>query len=753
MGKFTVDTHLFRELGELLVGRDSTALVELIKNSYDADATRAIVYAEALTDPKRGYIEVSDDGVGMTPSVFEEGFLRVASRLKASGVRTSRLYQRRMTGEKGIGRLAAHKLAHVLEVTSIPRQPVGEPGVSAKIDWDEIEKAATFDDLGDVPIEELETAERSHGTTVRLTKLRRAWTAADLGRFLAEVQTFEPPRLLTMDLVAAQDVSGPLAVGQPVIRDQDRDDPGFTVQLEGELARGDDYWEALWGEIDWIVEIDAQRSGVSYSITPTSTYVAETPNAEPATFRIDHPSELEGPFFHARILIREGRINDPSRGRWARRIAGVRVYYEGFRILPYGEPGNDWVGIERRYMERTRELPWLSDIDLELGDEPKDAGLSTPQASTVVGAVFLLEKNAPSLRMLVNREGFVPEAGYYTLQKLVRVAMDLSTRVRAAASEPRRETRSTQRRQVRENPEEAIESPEPIRESFRRLEHLADEAQRRLEGGDVGAASEAMKQAKEEAERIAEVTGELISERAMLRVLASIGMQMAAFVHETNTTLRLASELEDDVNAVKGAADVPRATQRRLSRVAKAVSDLRRNIERQAAFLVDVVTPDARRRRSAQKLRDRFETATALVLARARRQDISIENRIPAGIKTPPMFPAEVATIFMNLLTNAIKAAGEGGNIVADATVDDGAVIVTVANTGEEIDLATAERWFRPFESTTVELDPVLGQGLGLGLPVTRAMIEEYGGTIGFVDPPSDYASAVQFRLPGARTR
>lgn len=36
---FTVDTHVFRELGALLVGRDSTALIELIKNSYDADAT------------------------------------------------------------------------------------------------------------------------------------------------------------------------------------------------------------------------------------------------------------------------------------------------------------------------------------------------------------------------------------------------------------------------------------------------------------------------------------------------------------------------------------------------------------------------------------------------------------------------------------------------------------------------------------------------------------------------------------------
>lgn len=48
MAKFTVDTHLFRELGELLVGRDSTALVELIKNAYDADATQVIVYGERL---------------------------------------------------------------------------------------------------------------------------------------------------------------------------------------------------------------------------------------------------------------------------------------------------------------------------------------------------------------------------------------------------------------------------------------------------------------------------------------------------------------------------------------------------------------------------------------------------------------------------------------------------------------------------------------------------------------------------------
>ena len=50
--RFTVDTHLFRELGELLVGRDSTALIELIKNAYDADATAVTLYGEHLDHPR-----------------------------------------------------------------------------------------------------------------------------------------------------------------------------------------------------------------------------------------------------------------------------------------------------------------------------------------------------------------------------------------------------------------------------------------------------------------------------------------------------------------------------------------------------------------------------------------------------------------------------------------------------------------------------------------------------------------------------
>ncbi|RJQ49888.1 MAG: hypothetical protein C4530_22445, partial [Desulfobacteraceae bacterium] len=185
MPKFTVDTHLFRELGELLVGRDSTALIELIKNSYDADATEVTVHGQQLDRPEIGRIVVSDNGTGMTSERFVTGFLRVASRLKDQGERRSDIFHRRYTGSKGIGRLAAHKLARQLEVDSVSKGSSNSKieTLHAKIDWDGIESRETLDEIEGTDAIALETGRArstAHsGTSLTLTKLRRAWTPTE----------------------------------------------------------------------------------------------------------------------------------------------------------------------------------------------------------------------------------------------------------------------------------------------------------------------------------------------------------------------------------------------------------------------------------------------------------------------------------------------------------------------------------------------------------------------------------------------
>ena len=117
-----------------------------------------------------------------------------------------------------------------------------------------------------------------------------------------------------------------------------------------------------------------------------------------------------------------------------------------------------------------------------------------------------------------------------------------------------------------------------------------------------------------------------------------------------------------------------------------------------------------------------------------------------------PMFRSELVSVFLNLLTNAIKAAGSDGRIDAYSqlvTRDDvELLVVDVQNTGASIDLEEAERWFLPFETTTQRADPLLGQGMGLGLTITRDLLEEYGGTVRFAIPRSPYTTRVEVTFP-----
>ena len=164
---------------------------------------------------------------------------------------------------------------------------------------------------------------------------------------------------------------------------------------------------------------------------------------------------------------------------------------------------------------------------------------------------------------------------------------------------------------------------------------------------------------------------------------------------------------------------------------------------------MDIENPDARRRRSRQRFRERFDAASRLVQHQAERIGIVISNTISPDLRSLPMFPAELTAIFANLLTNAVKAAGVNGRILASADDRNDQVRIRIQNTGAEIRMDEAERWFKPFQSTTSEVDPVLGQGMGLGLPITRNLLEYYGGVIVFVQPDEPYRTAVEVTLPG----
>ena len=123
---------------------------------------------------------------------------------------------------------------------------------------------------------------------------------------------------------------------------------------------------------------------------------------------------------------------------------------------------------------------------------------------------------------------------------------------------------------------------------------------------------------------------------------------MAAFVHEINALLGAAQTIEHSLERILEEDGLSREQRRRLRQTLTVATDLKRGLERQAAYLMDIETPDARRRRSRQRLGERFDVAVRLVQHQAERRGIDIDNRIPPELRSPPMFPAELTAVFAN---------------------------------------------------------------------------------------------------------
>ncbi len=121
---FQTQGRLLQELGERLVARADVALMELIKNAYDADASQCAVRLSGES------LLIIDDGHGMTETEFLTKWMEIATPDKQRN-RRSRIYKRSVTGSKGIGRFAVRFLG--LERSSVTCSGIRSVGDSSGI--------------------------------------------------------------------------------------------------------------------------------------------------------------------------------------------------------------------------------------------------------------------------------------------------------------------------------------------------------------------------------------------------------------------------------------------------------------------------------------------------------------------------------------------------------------------------------------------------------------------------------------------
>jgi DNA topoisomerase VI subunit B len=185
--RFSVDAGVIDRLGTELVARQETAVSELVKNSYDADAKKVTLRFEN-SDSIGGTLFIEDDGVGMTREQLVNGFMRISSTDKLHNPLSDR-YKRKRSGQKGIGRFAVQRLGEKLTITTQTKEDSFASILT--INWNEYEGDI---DLINISNKILKVEKRKEeGTTLKIEGLRDKWSQASIKRIYNYVSAIIQP--------------------------------------------------------------------------------------------------------------------------------------------------------------------------------------------------------------------------------------------------------------------------------------------------------------------------------------------------------------------------------------------------------------------------------------------------------------------------------------------------------------------------------------------------------------------------------
>lgn len=396
---FSVKPRLLTLLGDQLIRDANLAVFELVKNAYDADATKCLVRLERPDDPATARIIVRDNGCGMDENVLRNVWMVIATDYRAEQRRHNQrteIFHRFPLGEKGLGRLSIHKLGRFIRL--ITRMKGGKELVM-EFDWDKLESAQ---DLNTASIKlqhrnPVTFPGKKHGTRLEVTRLRESWTRGELRNLHRAVNSLCSPFEGPTDFKVR--FSAP-----------DRED-----WLKGLFSAKNVYACALYHVRGWFEGGSAQftyeffpPNGVKDRLTPRETQCAH--NLERRDGRKSYPIDLscheigkvEFDFwlYDRDMSVLKAILDGDVSGlkKYLDENGGIRIYRDGIRVYDFGEPGNDWLNLDIRRV-------------------------NTPTARTsnnqILGALILHATQSTALREKSNREGFIQNNAYEDFKQAV----------------------------------------------------------------------------------------------------------------------------------------------------------------------------------------------------------------------------------------------------------------------------------------------------------------------------------------------
>ncbi len=705
---FRMHPRVFESLGADLVTSDAVAIIELVKNSYDAHATRVDVRLKKSTEDNELILEIEDNGSGMNHEVIENAWAVVATpyRVKQTNSKQGRK-GRRASGEKGLGRLSAARLGNNLEMFT---KPANEDCWQVKVDWGIL---AASDDLSSCEIQLQKyngnpLAGRT-GTLIRICELKSNWDDEKIAELKDLLSRLIPPFARVEDfkiwltlpgekeaeseeIEPAKFLSKPPYLLKGSVDKSGRANCTYTyAPLQG-ASRTVEIVRELWAS-NFVAADNDQDDGQE---------VNQVPECGPFKFEI-RVWDLDKDAETFKEISQEFNLNLAMLRRTIKNYQGLSLYRDEILVLPKSESARDWLGLDLRRVSKTGKRVGTSQL---------------------IGYLAATAENNPSLKDTSDRERLVDNQAARDFKKLL-------WEIAGLLENEREKDRLEIRKQRSLKDLFTALSTKPL------IERMSAAVAQGVE------AKKLLPLVEEHGVEVEKAIGEIEQTLIYYNQLANLGALAAVLVHEVGNRVGIIGRLTRRIRKLIERKDASALTvEEDLGRAEQSERALNRLVD----HLAPLASRTFRTRRRDSNLEETILNCVGMREEEIKAKKITVEYKsdLPYVVAIDP---GELDGIILNLLDNAIHWLStvkdrprriEFRALPSNKTLR---VKIEVHDSGPGVDKDDGERIFLPGVSRKTG-------GLGMGLFVVGELVAQHNGAFHLITTPALGGASFGFDLP-----
>ncbi|WEG12603.1 sensor histidine kinase [Pullulanibacillus sp. KACC 23026] len=735
---FNVHAYTARLIGRENVSKLEGAVLELVKNTYDADASHCILYYENST--KNLYI--ADNGQGMTKDIIEEHWMTIGNSSKVINYRSEK--GRIQTGAKGIGRFALDRISDECKMFTETKGSKIEWNVNwsdfesgsriteiyAELDEVDYEINDFVKDIKNQQIRELFSREfKNTGTIFKLSALREEWSLDLVERIKNNLATLIPPEIENIFKVYFFTENTSIEEARVSLNDglfsydyklqfEASSDGKVVIKIHRDEFDFNDNLEQIIREAGF-----SSKDKEYFSGTPIIQYktLHELMPSKNLSF-INNIGEFSGVLYFSKLsatrIDKEKYYYKDFSGRmdYKETFGGIKMYRDNFRIRPYGEPKTsnyDWLLLSNRKAKSPAAIA--------------SNGQWRVNSDQMLGSIYISRTNI-SMPDQANREGIVETPEFRNFREILLGIIKLFE-----------EDRQYVMRLLNKYHEKTHYTAQYEHEIFTKANH--DEKNQKKENNDDNQSKEnkpgsqfipqliEATKAKTVIQDKENIIRDLEDENRLLRALATTGIVTNTYIHEIkDSTHKLsmkivmakeALELDDDKNEAIGYIN--------------EASEIKNSFNSWFKVTIESVRRDKRTMKEIdlqQLLQGLVSSWNDVASNKGIRVNLSIEE-----IKFK-CFPYELEILFNNLITNSITSFEsinvKNKEINIKVYQSSSSVMIEYSDTGAGLSAGyknNPREILKPHETDKFnELGEKIGTGMGMW--IIDKTVSEYNGEV-----------------------